>query len=78
MIHAYFAQLALLVSNTPAELLPNPELFEKSIRQSEAEEFGADRAFRCLAYAEDLLRAMRTNANDQLAIRAFCLKIAFK
>lgn len=78
MIHAYFAQLALLVSNTPAELLPNPELFEHSIRQNEAEEFGADRAFRCLAYAEDLLRAMRTNANDQLAIRAFCLKIAFK
>ena len=46
--------------------------------QHEAEKFGADRAFRCLGYAEDLLRAMRTNANDQLAIRAFCLKIAFK
>ena len=78
MIHAYFAQLALLTSGTPEELLPNPELFPPSFRREEAEAFGADRAFRCVAYAEDLLRAMRTNANDQLAIRSFCLKIAFK
>jgi len=78
MIHAYFAQMALLVSGTPEELLPNPELFVPPFNPEEARKFGTDHVFRCLGYAEDLLRAMRTNANDQLAIRSFCLKTAFK
>lgn len=78
MIHAYFAQTALLVSGTPMNLIPNPELFPTRFDPDSVKQFGEERIYRCLNYAEDLLRAMRTNADDQLAIRSFCLKTAFK
>ena len=78
MIHACFAQTALLASGTPMKLIPNPELFPAQFDPDAAKALGEERVYRCLGYAEDLLRAMRTNADDQLAIRAFCLKTAFK
>ncbi len=78
MIHAFFAQTALLASGIPMEQIPNPELFPAGFDPDAPKQFGEDRIYRCLGYAEDLLRAMRTNADDQLAIRSFCLKTAFK
>lgn len=78
MIHAFFAQTALLVSGTSVNLLPNPELFPTQFDPDSVKQFGEEHIYRCLGYAEDLLRAMRTNADDQLAIRSFCLKTAFK
>ena len=78
MIHAFFAQTALLASGIPMNRLPNPELFPTAFDPDAARVFGEERIYRCLSYAEDLLRAMRTNADDQMAIRSFCLKTAFK
>ena len=60
------------------KLIPNPELFPAQFDPDTVKALGEERVYRCLGYAEDLLRAMRTNADDQLAIRAFCLKTAFK
>lgn len=75
MIHTWFAQAALLASGMDRSLLPNPEILdEESLRNPPSEEH----AYKALAFAEDLLAAMRTNVNDELAIRTFCLKVASK
>lgn len=78
MIHAYFAQISFLLSGMPAEYLPNPELLSEPFKTDDLKKVDEKRIQRCLGYAEDLLRAMRTNADDQLAIRAFCLKTVLK
>ena len=62
----------------PAECLPNPELLSEPFTMDDLKKIDEKRIQRCLGYAEDLLRAMRTNADDQLAIRAFCLKTVLK
>ena len=66
MIHTWFAQLALLASGLGAEMLPNPEILDPASLQDKPEE---EKAYKALSFAEDLLKAMRTNVNDELALR---------
>ncbi|HCG26750.1 MAG TPA: hypothetical protein DE060_10200 [Lentisphaeria bacterium] len=75
MIHTWFAQLALLASGLGAEMLPNPEILDPASLQNKPEE---EKAYKALSFAEDLLKAMRTNVNDELALRTFCLKVTSK
>ena len=75
MIHTWFAQLALLASGLGAEMLPNPEILDPASLQHKPEE---EKAYKALSFAEDLLKAMRTNVNDELALRTFCLKVTSK
>ena len=76
MIHAWFAQASLLADGSPKELLPNPEIMEPLLREQPAIQprFAASR----LALAEGLASSLRTNVNDELALRAFCLNVALK
>ncbi len=77
-LHAYFAQAVLILSGAPDEQLPNPELLGEPFDPEKFRKIPPDFANHALNCAENLLRTLRTNANDELAIRSFCLKIAFK
>ena len=77
-LHTFFAQAVLFREGVPMELLPNKELFQPPFPAEKLQETEKDHLYRILEFSENLLRAMRTNANDDLAIRAFCLKAAFK
>ena len=77
-LHTFFAQAILYREGVPFELLPNKELFAPPFPLEKLKEAEIDYLYHILDFAEILLRAMRTNANDDLAIRAFCLKSVFK
>ena len=77
-LHTFFAQAVLIREGIPLELLPNKELFAPPFPMEKLQETDLDYLYQILDFSETLLRAMRTNANDDLAIRAFCLKAAFK
>ncbi len=74
-IHAFFAELEMRKSGISRSMLPNPELLPED---PGLEKIDPALAARLLDFAEDLVRAMRTNADDELAIRSFCLKAAFQ
>ncbi len=76
MTHAWFAQVMLLAEGAPEEAIPNPEIMEPLKRGGRKPEPEAAR--KALAKAEELLTALRTNVNDDLAMRAFCLGVALK
>lgn len=76
MIHTWFAQVALLAEDAPEASLPNPELMEPFLR--EKPKVDPHEAGKRLALAEDLMGSLRTNVNDDLALRAFCLNVALK
>lgn len=76
LIHSWCALLSLHTSGIPEELLPNRELVP-GIR-SLAGKVTPERGEKILDYAMELLGAMRTNVNDELALRTFCLKVAMK
>ena len=75
MIHAWFAQRALLASGLESVQLPNPEILDT---ETLGEKNSEEKAYKALTFAEDLLKAMQTNVNDELAIRTFCLKVTSK
>ena len=77
-LHTFFAQAILFREGVAFELLPNKELFAPPFPLERLKETEIDYLYHILEFAEVLLRAMRTNANDDLAIRAFCLKAVFK
>ena len=73
LIHTWFAQVELLAAGVDKSLFPNPEILpdEALVKANVSEE----RALHMLASAEELLAAMRTNVNDELALRTFCLSV---
>ena len=73
LIHTWFAQINLLAEGVPLELMPNPEILPdpEKVRRL----FTPERARRMLDAAENLLAALNTNVNDELALRTFCLSI---
>ena len=77
-LHTFYAQLILVREGVPPEQLPNRELLKKIVSAGEIHHIELETLYKILEFSENLLRAMRTNANDDLAIRAFCLKAAFK
>lgn len=76
LLHTWFAQIALLAENTGREFLPNPEVLEPFFNTEPQPELNSREAFRTLAETESLLRSLRTNVSDELAIRSFCLSVA--
>jgi DNA polymerase-3 subunit delta' len=76
MLHAWFAQVVLVAEGAPKETLPNPEIMEPFLKEIPKLD-GRDAAKR-LSMAEELMGSLRTNVNDELALRAFCLNIALK
>ena len=77
-LHTFFAQIVLIREGIHPERLPNRELLQPPFPMERISELNIDDLYRILEFAETLLRAMKTNANDDLAIRTFCLKAAFK
>lgn len=73
LIHAWFAQLTLLAEEVPTEMMPNPEILPDPEKVRNL--FTPERARRMLDAAENLLAALHTNVNDELALRTFCLSI---
>lgn len=73
LIHTWFAQLVLLAEGMDLSIMPNPEVMPdpEKVRKLVT----VDRAHRMLESAESLLGALRTNVNDELALRTFCLAI---
>ena len=73
LIHAWFAQITLLTEDVSPDMMPNPEILPdpEKVRRL----FTPERARRMLDAAENLLTAMNTNVNDELALRTFCLSI---
>ncbi len=76
-VHAWFAQLAILASGPGKELLPNPEVMEVWFNKEENAKIRPREVFHMLTEAEELVRSLRTNVNDELALRAFMLNAAF-
>ncbi len=76
MIHTWFAQVELIAEGAPKESLPNPEIMEPFMKEGAA--IAQREAGKSLAMAEDLMSSLRTNVNDDLALRAFCLNVALK
>ena len=73
LIHAWFAQIALLTEDVPPEMMPNPEILPDPAKVRPR--FTPERARRMLDAAENLIAALHTNVNDELAFRTFCLSI---
>lgn len=76
ILHAWFAQIALVAEGTPRELLSNPEVVSVWLDASPRPEISPDEAARMLAEAENLVRVLNTNVSDELAVRAFALSVA--
>ena len=76
IIHSYFAELALISGGIERDILPNRELVELYFSSEPPPRLVARDAFRMLNEAEKLMKTLRTNANDELAIRAFALNTA--
>ena len=76
ILHAFFAQLALLAGGMKQKILPNPEIMEAYfLSPTEVKE---REALRMLTLAEKLTDTLRTNVNDALALRTFALSVAIK
>ncbi|MBO4632056.1 MAG: DNA polymerase III subunit [Lentisphaeria bacterium] len=73
MIHAWFAQIALLTEDVTPAMMPNPEILPDPGKVRKL--FTPERARRMLDAAENLMAALNTNVNDELALRTFCLSI---
>lgn len=78
MIHSYFAQIALLSGGIDEKSLPNPELLKDYLESASRPKVVPRDAFRMLNEAESLMSSLRTNVNDELAIRSFTLNAALK
>ena len=76
ILHTWFAQIALVAEGTPLELLPNPEVVRVWLDADPRPEIAPDEAARMLSEAENLVRVLNTNVNDELAVRAFALSVA--
>lgn len=77
IIHTWFAQL-LFVTTASAENLPNPEIMRIWLQEENPAKISPNEAVRFLSEAEYLLRVLRSNVNDELAIRCFAYSIAFR
>jgi len=76
ILHTWFAQTVLLSAGGSPENLPNPEVSEILWKSGKMPAIDEYEAFRALGEAENLLRALRTNVNDELAMRTFCFNVA--
>ena len=76
ILHTWFAQVALVSEGTPLELLPNPEVVRVWLDADPRPSVTPDEAARMLSEAENLVRVLNTNVNDELAVRAFALSVA--
>ena len=78
-IQAWFLQQRLSAAGVRPDLLPHPELCEglpppaSGLPQVRAEEADED-----LRFVAELLRALRANLNEALALDAFCLSVSEK
>ena len=77
-LHTWFAELAELSAGIDPALLPNPEVVRPWLEAKEKPKLRERDAFRILAEAEALVKTLRTNVNDELAIRTFILKTAVR
>ncbi len=78
LIHAWFAQIAMLSAKVDVTLLPNPELIQIFLDTQPRPVIREREAFRMLQEAENLVQMLKTNVNDELAIRSFVLTIAIR
>ena len=76
ILHTWFAQIALVSEGTSPELLSNPEVVRVWLDSDPRPELPPDEAARMLSEAENLVRVLNTNVNDELAVRAFALSVA--
>ncbi|MBR2904767.1 MAG: DNA polymerase III subunit [Lentisphaeria bacterium] len=76
LIHSWCAVLALKATGIPPEILPDKTLAESM--GDLPERIGEKRSFKILDHAGELLAGLRTNVNDELALRVFCLNAAVK
>ncbi len=73
-IHSWFAQLAILSAGIDPSLLPNPEVIKPWLDAEDKPKLRERDAFKILNDVEELAGVLRTNVNDELAIRAFAMK----
>lgn len=78
IVHAFFAQIAILSAGLERNSLPNPELMEPYFNADPAPALRGREAMRMLSLAEELTNDLRTNVNDALAVRAFALSVAIR
>lgn len=77
-IHSWFAQLVILSANPDREMLPNPEIMQVWFDREEKPKVRERDIFHLLTESEELLRAFRTNVNEELALRSFFLNASFR
>ena len=76
ILHAWFAQIALVSEGTPLEILSNPEVIRIWLDADPRPALPPEEAARMLGEAENLVRVLNTNVSDELAVRAFALSVA--
>lgn len=77
ILHTWFAQLDFLANGIPEEKLPNPELLRPWLEADPRPAIDPKESARLLNEAEHLLRTLRSNVNDALAVRSFAFNAAF-
>lgn len=75
-IQAWFLQQRLRAAGVPTEALPHPELLADLGPPDTLPPPSPDEADEDLRFVERLLRALRANLNESLALDAFCLAVS--
>ncbi len=77
VLHTWFAQIDFLANGIAPNELPNPEVVRPYLESVPRPELNPMESARLLDEAEALLRVLRSNVNDSLAVRSFALNAAF-
>ncbi len=77
ILHAFFAQIAMLAGGMDPAILPNPEIMT-DLPSGQPLPMKEREALRMLTLAEKLNDTLRLNVSDALAIRTFALSVAIK
>ena len=78
ILHTWFAQIAMLSAKIDPQFLPNPEIVQIFLDSDPRPALREREAFRILKEAEHLTAILRSNANDELALRSFALSAAIR
>jgi len=78
-VETWFQQLSALVAGIPVTELPHPEIIENAgVTADELTAIPWDQVEKCCRLVAELLRDLRSNVHEGLALQAFCLSVCEK
>ncbi len=78
-VETWFQQLSAVVAGAPISELPHPEIIENAgVPVGELTAIPWEQAEKCCRLVAELLRDLRSNVHEGLALQAFCLSVCEK